>query len=69
MDTIVNGNPAFLLDGKPFIPLVADTSDSENGAPPQQTFEPFRFAPTMLKKQMTPHQRIEHGFATFDGEM
>ena len=66
MDIIVNGKPAFSIDGKPFTPpVVADTADSENGAQ-QPTFAPFRFPPSELKKQMTPQQRIDHGFAVFE---
>jgi hypothetical protein len=65
MNTIVNGNPVFMLDGKQFEPpVMADTADSENGAQP--TFAPFRFPASALKKQLTPQQRIDHGFAVFE---
>jgi Aspartyl protease len=61
---LIFGNPVFLLDGNPFTPpAVAADVEAED---PQQAFPPFRIAPLQLKQQLTPHQRIEHGFALFD---
>jgi hypothetical protein len=65
MNTIVHGKPVFMLDGKPFTPPVVAGED-EGEAAPLMTFAPIPYLPAELKKQMTPHQRIEHSFSVFE---
>jgi hypothetical protein len=64
MNTIVYGKPVFMLDGKPFMPPVVAGEEGE--AAPSMTFAPIPYLQAELKKQMTPHQRIEHSFAVFE---
>jgi hypothetical protein len=65
MNTIVYGKPVFMLDGKPFTPPVVAGED-EGEAAPSMTFAPIPYLPAELKKQMPPHQRIEHSFSVFE---